>query len=90
MKKIQLIQPIVPNIWEKDIREGCHPPLGLLSIGTYIKKYYPNCEIELLDGNLLDQNELERKIEGDILGITITTRTYPSAQKIAKIGKTNL
>lgn len=87
MKKIQLIQPTVPDVWEKDIREGCHPPLGLLSIGSYLKKHHHNCEIEILDGNLLDQNELERKIEGDILGITVTTRTYSSARKIAKIGK---
>lgn len=87
MKKVQLIQPSIPDIWEKDPREGCYPPLGLLSIATYLKNQCPECEIEILDGNILKEDELERKINGNILGVTVTTRTYLSAIKIAEVGK---
>ncbi len=63
-------------------------PLGILSIGTYIKKNNPGVEVEILDGNnALTLNQVIDKLDADVVGISATALGYSNAIKVAEIAK---
>ena len=63
-------------------------PLGILSIGTYIKQNNPGVEVEILDGNnVLTLNEVKNKIGADLIGISATAVGYNNAVEVAKVAK---
>ena len=63
-------------------------PLGILSIGTYIKKNNPGVEVEILDGNnVLSLDEVKSKIDADLVGISATAVGYDHAIEVAKVAK---
>ena len=84
--KIQLILPYCENQGSKRL-SGWPQPLGLLSIATYLKETVPGLEIEILDGTILDQEEIESRIDADIVGITTILRSYENALRIAAQAK---
>ncbi len=84
--KIQLIQPTT-GVYQSNSRSGSYPPLGLISIATYIKNKCPFTEVEILDGELLSQEAIIQRIDGDIIGINTNTVTYPQAVEIASTAK---
>ncbi len=48
-------------------------PLGILSVGTYIKQNNPGVEVEVLDGNnVLTLDEVKSRIDADLVGISAT------------------
>ncbi len=63
-------------------------PLGILSVGTYIKKNNPGVEVEILDGNnVLTLHEVKDKIDADLVGISTTALGYSNAIEIAEVAK---
>jgi radical SAM superfamily enzyme YgiQ (UPF0313 family) len=84
--KIQLVQPTTGE-YKSNSRSGSYPPLGLVSIATYVKKHNPDTDIEILDGELLTHEEIIQKLDADIVGINANTVTYPQAIKVAKAAK---
>ena len=63
-------------------------PLGILSIGTYIKKNNPGIEVEILDGNnVLTLDQVIYKLDSDVVGISATALGYANAIKVAEIAK---
>jgi radical SAM superfamily enzyme YgiQ (UPF0313 family) len=63
-------------------------PLGILSVGTYIKRNNPGVEVEILDGNnVLTLDQVKTKIDADIVGISTTALGYDHAIEVAKVAK---
>lgn len=85
--KIQLFLSSPPPM-KRSPMFGWPVPLGILSIATYLKKSHPEIEVEIFDGVFhFSQEEMEKKIDGDIVGISTTTRAYGSALGIAEKAK---
>ena len=84
---IRLRQPSRPNT---DIAKFARwpQPLGILSVGTYIKQNNPGVEVEILDGNnVLTLDEVKNRIDADLVGISATALGYDHAIEVAKVAK---
>lgn len=84
--KVQLIQPTTGE-YRSNSRSGSYPPLGLVSIATFIKQECPFVDVEVIDGELMPEAEIIERLDGDIVALNSTTVTYPQAIKIAAIAK---
>jgi radical SAM superfamily enzyme YgiQ (UPF0313 family) len=63
-------------------------PLGILSLGTYLRQNNPGVEVELLDGNnVLALEEVKRRIDADLVGISATALGYDTAIEVARVAK---
>ena len=63
-------------------------PLGILSVGTYIKQNNPGVAVEILDGNnVLTLEEVKSRIDADLVGISATAGGYDNAIEVAKVAK---
>jgi len=63
-------------------------PLGIVSVGTYIRQNNPGVEVEILDGNnVLSFDRMIEKLDTDIVGISATAGSYDNAIKVAEIAK---
>jgi anaerobic magnesium-protoporphyrin IX monomethyl ester cyclase len=95
MSKITLIRPaysveIYGNVYDSqnsNLTREIRPPLGLMSLGGYLKKY--GHEVVILDGevDLWDEETTAKNAldtNPDIIGITSTTPEYPFAYRIMK------
>lgn len=84
--KVQLIAPLSRGYF-KSKTNTCIPPLGLLSIASYIKKKDNNIDVEILDGEVLGEKKIKAKINADFVGISANMFTYKSALTLAKLAK---
>lgn len=87
--KIKALSTDIPNIFEEIPQY--YPPLGLMSIAAYLKKY-TNHDVEILDAQILmmsyEEVRQEIKIKSpDVVGMTATTYSLPDVIEIAKIVK---
>lgn len=88
MVEIQLIQPEKSLGYTNNSRTGCYVPLGLLSIATYTQQQFPESNIEVLDGELISNSEIIRRLKPNaVIGIDTKTPNYASAVEIAKAAK---
>ena len=63
-------------------------PLGILSVGTYIRQNNPGIDVEILDGNnILTLGEVKNRIDADLVGISTTAGGYDYAIELAKLAK---
>lgn len=86
--KLQLVNSPIDVNYSKSLRTGVYPPLNLAVLSGYIKKYLPDTQIELLDGEIQDINTILNSIEAEFVGISCNVLTYNSALEIAKKAKT--
>ncbi len=87
-KKIERIQLVHPTTnYAKSIHSAVVPPLGLVVIGSEVKKRYPSIELEILDGEILNQKKLEDIVDADLIGISVNQYNYSNGLNIAKIAK---
>jgi len=87
--KIKTLSTDIPPIFEEIPQ--CYPPLGLMYIAAYLKKYFRH-DVEILDAQILKMSyeELKQEIRTkspDVVGITTTTYTLPDVIETAKIVK---
>jgi radical SAM superfamily enzyme YgiQ (UPF0313 family) len=82
--KIQLINPPVSNLYSRPSRAGCFPPLDLLSLASYLKEKNAFCEIEILDGEILSLEEILKRLNADIVGISPKVFSYNPSLEIAQ------
>ena len=88
--KIQLIQPPIKESYTGVAVSGQYPPLGLLSIATYLKNQNPKLETEILDGEIETLDSILSKTDGDIVGISAHGfLSYENGLIIAKKAKEN-
>jgi radical SAM superfamily enzyme YgiQ (UPF0313 family) len=91
-KKIEKVQLVLPPPRRPDTVitkfAGWPQPLGILSIGTYIKQNNPGVDVEILDGNnVLTLDEVKSRIDADLVGISATAVGYDYAIEVAKVAK---
>jgi len=84
---IQLVVPPMSNDYYGVSRSKDYPPLGLLSIATYLKNKTPSIHVEILDGEILSLKEIEDQIKGDVVGISVNILNYRNALRIARKAK---
>ncbi|MCK5624906.1 B12-binding domain-containing radical SAM protein [Candidatus Pacearchaeota archaeon] len=83
-KKVQLV---FPSGGSKLSSTGVIPPIGIIQLGSYLKSKNPNLDIEVIDGETISQKEIIEKLNGDILGLSITGANYLNSMEIAKYAK---
>lgn len=88
-KKIEKVQLILPPPKRPDTvitKFAKWPqPLGLLSIGAYLKANNPGVDVEVLDGNnILSLDEVLERIDADVVGLSVTGVGYEYAMKVAR------
>ncbi len=69
---------------------GVFPALGVISLGTRLKKDYPNLKIKVLDGGIFRTEYILREIDKykpSIICISVLTPTYKEGLKIAEYAK---
>lgn len=83
--KIQLINP--PTNYGIPYKGVANPHLGLLSLSTVLHNEKPEIDVEILNGVNLSMEEIENKINADIIGISTYLLNYENTLKITKIAK---
>lgn len=58
------------------------PPLGILTLGTYLKSKIPELEVEVIDGKSLTDEELLRSIDSEYVGFSIGFSNYEKTLKM--------
>lgn len=83
---VQLVLPPPDPTCGRLSRSGCFPPLGLVSIATELLRQTGH-RAEILDGELLDIDEIIERIDADIVGVSPSQVTYTNALRIAEQAK---
>ncbi len=85
--KVQLVNPCMNAGYQVNSRNGVMHPLGLLSVGTYLREQLPDTAVEILDGSIVSRDEINRKIGADVVGCTTGVLSYEHALEIAALAK---
>lgn len=85
--KIQLINAPIQKGSVGSTRTGVYPPLGLLSIATYILKNNMDVNIKILDGEILGKENIITSIDADVVGIYSNILSYSECVDIAQAAK---
>ncbi len=64
-----------------------YPHLGLLSIATYFRQQRPDVSVEIIDGSITSLTEIMRRLDADVVGVSVLTPTYVAGLEIAKQAK---
>lgn len=86
-KKLQLVNaPLSPSYIES-CRAGIFPPMNLVSLATYLNEKGVDCEIEILDGELLSLEVLKERLsaDADIVGFGVNILNYSTTLELAKV-----
>lgn len=89
-QKLLLINAPI-DVKYKDSTSLFCPPLGLLSIKTFVEKNNNDIDIILLDGMILTQQDILEQIlyhKPDIVGVSIQLLSYKNAVEICSLSKT--
>lgn len=84
MKRIQLLSAGLSERYVKSLRTGVYPPLNLATLAASLRAANPDAEIELLDGEIMSSEEICRRVDAEIVGISCNVMTYKSALDIAE------
>ena len=80
-------QLVFPKGGSKLSSSGILPPVGIISLATYLKGKRPDLEVQLLDGEITSQEEIIGSLNGNIVGISVTGENYHNAIEIAREAK---
>lgn len=82
----QLVLPPPDAGFSRLSRSGCFPPLGLLSIATYVQ-HTLGTKVDVLDGELLAIDEIEASLQKGVVGLSPTQITYENTLRLARTAK---
>ena len=82
--KIQLVQ--APNNYGETRSSGCYPPLGLLSIATYLFRQL-GVKAKIFDGEIMSYEEISSQLSADIVGFTVNLLNAQNSAALSKIAK---
>ncbi len=85
--KLQLVNPPIVAGYDGVSKSGAYQPLDLQSLATYVGNYLKDTEIEILDGELLTQQEIESRIDADFVGVSAKVLNYENCLSICAIAK---
>jgi len=60
------------------------PPLGLLVLASYIREKLPDINVEIFDGKRISEAELLRKLDSDVIGLSVWYSNYDNAKRLAE------
>jgi len=84
--KTTLICPT--NFYGGSATRGIYYPMGILVVGSLVKDAFPSWEVEIFDGELYSEQELQERIRGtDILGLSANTNNYQHCLNLARYAK---
>jgi radical SAM superfamily enzyme YgiQ (UPF0313 family) len=89
-KKIFLINAGNDRKYGNVVHGASFPPLGVVSLATYIKKMAPRWSVRILDGVVTDENEISEELHREkpgVVGISVLSTSYQTALKLARIAK---
>jgi anaerobic magnesium-protoporphyrin IX monomethyl ester cyclase len=84
VKRIQLVNAGLNHVYMKSPRTGVYPPLNLASLAAFLQIAEPSPSIELLDGEMISREEICRRLDAEVVGISCNVMTYESALHIAE------
>jgi len=87
VKKIQLINAPLASEFCPSIRAGAYPPLHLASLASFLEQNCPELEVEIIDGELCGVDEIARRLDSELVGVSCNSLTYSAALDIAKAAK---
>lgn len=80
--KVQLVSPLPDSGFA--FNEGVYWPVGLLAVGSVLRRELPDVEVEILDEALIGREELVRSLDAEIVGIQASSNlTYRSVLSLA-------
>jgi radical SAM superfamily enzyme YgiQ (UPF0313 family) len=86
--KVQLVQMIQESNHQPYYHaERTAPPLGLLSIATYLKHKIPELSIEILDGAVLPTGKIIESLNADWIGFSVNLWNYDVSLRAARKAK---
>lgn len=80
-------QLVFPSGGSRLSSSGILPPVGIISLATYLKSKRPDLEVQLFDGEIIPQKEIIENLNGKIIGISVTGANYHNALEIAREAK---
>lgn len=60
------------------------PPLGILTLASYIQQVFPEIEIEVFDGKYLSEDEILNSLDADIVGFSTWFSNYDNSISLAE------
>ena len=95
MKLHLLTSPMLPTfginrVKKGELAESMYPPLGILYLAAYIRKFFPEVQIKATDGLLKGFPETQKEIQdfsADIIGISSFTGNFTGAVKLVRFIK---
>jgi radical SAM superfamily enzyme YgiQ (UPF0313 family) len=86
--KISLVCPT--NYYGASATRGLYYPMGILLVGSLAKDTMPSWEVDVVDGELYSQSELEKRLKGaDTLGLSANTNNYQNCIELAEFAKSS-
>ena len=86
--KISLVCPT--NYYGESATKGIYYPMGILLVGSLVRDTFPSWDVNVIDGEIYSQTELEERINGaDVLGLSANTNNYQNCLDLAEKAKNN-
>jgi len=67
---------------EKEVQ--AQPPLGILTLASYIQHIFPDINLEVFDGKFFNEAELLEKLDANIIGFSTWFSNYENSISLAK------
>lgn len=84
---VALVNP-APDGGESASALACFPPLGLIQLGTAVRRAFPEMEVRIFDECVTPFGEIVRGLhQACIVGISLLTTTYRNGLKFAETAK---
>lgn len=91
IKSIQLINAPTDSNTSESGNANCYPPLGLLSIASYLDKFKHDLRlerIEIIDATIYDNiTSIIENMDADVIGFSVLAANYRNSIHLAKIAK---
>jgi anaerobic magnesium-protoporphyrin IX monomethyl ester cyclase len=86
-KRLQLVNAPLAETLCPGIRAGAYPPLHLACLAAFLTQSCPQIEIEIIDGELCGVEEVIRRLNAEVVGISCNSLTYEAALRISEAAK---
>lgn len=66
---------------------GWTQPVGLICLASFLREQFPNLQIDILDGEVIPIEQLEKLIGSELVGFGCTIGNYRNTLKLAELAK---
>ena len=83
-ERVQLVSAGLSENYIRSPRTGVYPPLNLACLAASLRASRPDAEIELFDGEIMSHDEISRRLDAPVVGISCNVMTYKSGLSLAE------